>query len=156
ASNKSAVRAFWDAVATEYRPPLSDELKETAIARAEGNVQHAVMLHDALLDLPPEERRADRIPRGFEALIGEIWERAAAYPEVRAGLGLLCAAQEALSLEVLAELAGWSFQDKARFGREARQLVLEQPGAWDGAEGYRLRYDWVRELVAERIGAAAL
>jgi hypothetical protein len=50
------------------------------------------------------ERRTDRIPRGLKRLIGEVWDRAASYQAVRTGLGLLCAAQEALSVDMLAEL----------------------------------------------------
>ena len=46
--------------------------------------------------------------------------------------------------------------DKERFVHEARQLLLEEPAAWAGAEAYRPRHDWVRELMAERLGAAAL
>jgi hypothetical protein len=124
ASNEAVVRGFWEAVAPGYQPPLPAETTGVAIARAEGNVLHAVMLHDALRDLPAEDRRADRIPRGLKGLIGEIWDRAAAHPAVRLGLGLLCVAQEALSLDVLTELAGWSYDDKERFVREARQLLL--------------------------------
>jgi WD40 repeat protein len=155
-SNEAVVRGFWEAIASEYQPPLSGKTMDAAIARAEGNVLHAVMLHDALRDLPAEERRADRIPRGLKGLIGEIWDRAAAHEAVRVGLGLLCAAQEALSLDVLAELAGWSYDDKQRFVRDARQLLLEEPASWAGVEAYRPRHDWVRELIAERLGAATV
>jgi WD40 repeat protein len=153
ASNARVVRAFWEEVASEYQPPLPAATIEAAIARADGNVLHAVMLHDALRDLPAAKRRADRIPRGLKALIGEIWDRAAACERVRAGLGILCAAREALSVEVLAELAAWSYEDRERFVRDARQLLLEEPGA---VEAYRPRHDWVRELIAERLGASAI
>ena len=156
ASNEVVVRGFWEAVGPEYQPALSGETIATAIARAEGNVLHAVMLHDALQDLPATERRADRIPRGLKALIGEIWNRAASHAAVRAGLGLLCAAREALSLDVLADVAGWSYDEKEHFAREARQLLLEEPAAWAGALAYRPRHDWVRELIAERLGAATV
>ncbi|HWO20792.1 MAG TPA: AAA family ATPase [Kofleriaceae bacterium] len=152
-SNARVVRGFWEAVAAEYQPPLPAATIEAAIARADGNVLHAVMLHDALRDLPAAERRADRIPRGLKALIGEIWDRAAACERVRAGLGLLCAAREALAVEVLTDLAGWSYDDRERFVRDARQLLLEEPGS---AEAYRPRHDWVRELIAERLGAGAI
>jgi len=155
-SNDTVVRGFWEPIASEYQPPLSGKTMDAAIARAEGNVLHAVMLHDALRDLPAEERRADRIPRGLKGLIGEIWDRAAAHEAVRVGLGLLCAAQEALSLDVLAELAGWSYDDKQRFVRDARQLLLEEPASWAGVEAYRPRHDWVRELIAERLGVATI
>jgi WD40 repeat protein len=156
ASNAALVRGFWEHVAAGYQPPLPADAMAAAIARADGNVLHAVMLHDAWRDLPALEHRADRIPRGLKGLIGEIWDRAASHEPVRRGLGLLCAAQEALSLDVLAELAGWDYDDKERFARDARQLLLEEPASWGGVEAYRPRHDWVRELIAERLGAAAL
>ena len=156
ASNAAVVRGFWEAVATEYKPPLSAETMATAIDRAEGNVLHAVMLHDALRGLPAQERRADRIPRGIRGLIGDIWSRAASGERMRVGLGLLCAAQEALSLDVLGELAAWSYDERERFVPTARQLLLEEPAAWAGIEAYRPRHEWVRELMAERLGESTL
>jgi hypothetical protein len=155
-SNEAVVRSFWHAVGPDYQPPLPASTVAAAIARTEGNVLHAVMLHDALRDLPPEQRRAERIPGGLRHLIGEVWDRAASTQSVRVGLGLLCAAQEALSLDALAEVAAWSYDDKERFVREARQLLLEEPASWAGAAAYRPRHDWVRELMAERLGGAAL
>jgi WD40 repeat protein len=155
-SNTEVIRAYWEAVASDYQPPLSPGTLDAAIARAEGNVLHAVMLHDALQAVPADQHRADQIPRGLRALIGDIWDRAASHTAVRAGLGILCAAQEALSLDVLAEIAGWSYDDKQRFARDARQLLLEEPAAWAGATAYRPRHDWVRELIAERLGPPAL
>jgi hypothetical protein len=107
ASNEAVVRGFWGAVAAEYAPPLPAETIAAAIDRADGNVLYAVMLHDALRGLPGAERRVDRIPRGLKGLIGEIWDRAASHKTVRVGLGVLCAAQEALSLDVIADLAAW-------------------------------------------------
>jgi len=156
ASNEAVVRGVWQAVRPSYRPPLSDDIVATAVVRAEGNVLHAIMLHDVLRDQPAAERRADIFPRGLRALVGEIWDRAAAQECVRSGLGFLCAAREALSLDVLAEVAGWNYTDKLRFVREARQLLLEEPGAWAGIDAYRPRHDWVRELIAGRLGAAIM
>jgi len=155
-SNEAVVRGFWEAVGPDYQPPLPASPVAAAIARAEGNVLHAVMLHDVLRGLPPEQRRAERIPGGLRHLIGEVWDRAASTESVRVGLGLLCAAQEALSLDALAEVAAWSYDDKERFLREARQLLLEEPASWASTEAYRPRHDWVRELMAERLGGAAL
>jgi hypothetical protein len=155
-SNDTVVRGFWDVVAHEYMPPLRAEMKAAAVERAEGNVLHAVMIHGMLRGLPAQERRVDRLPRGLKALIGELWSHAAAQPSVRAGLGLLCAAQEALSLDVLTELAKWSYEDRVRFVPAARQLLLEEPDSWAGAEAYRPRHEWVRELMAEQLGATAI
>jgi WD40 repeat protein len=156
ASNEAVVRGFWESLAPGYEPPLEAATLAIAIARADGNVLHAVMLHDAWRDLAASERRADRIPRGLKGLLGEIWDRSASAASVRAGLGLLCAAQEALSLEVLADLAGWSYDEREQFLCSARQLLLEEPASWSGIEAYRPRHDWIRELIAERLGAAAL
>ena len=155
-SNEAVVRGFWEAVGPSYQPPLPASTVAAAIARAEGNVLHAVMLHDVLRGLPPEQRRAERIPGGLRHLIGEVWKRAASTESVRTGQGLLCAAQEALSLDALAEVAAWGYDDKEQFVSEARQLLLEEPASWAGAEAYRPRHDWVRELMAERLGGAAL
>lgn len=154
ASNGAVIRGFWKAVAREYRPRLPAATTAAAIERAEGNVLYAVMLHDALRSLPAAQRRADRVPRGLKGLFGEIWDRAASHAEVRAGLGILCAAQDGLSLDVLQELTGWSYEDREHFIRDARQLLLEEPASWAGIEAYRPRHDWVRELVNERLGAA--
>jgi WD40 repeat protein len=156
ASNEAVVRGFWEAVATEYEPPLLPETIAAAIASAEGNVLHAVMLHDALQDMPAAGRRVDRIPHGLAALIGEVWDRATSHDSVRAMLGLLCAAQEALSLDMLTELAGCSYDEKRRFVREARQLLLEEPASWAGVKAYRPRHDWVRELIAEQLGVPTM
>jgi AAA ATPase domain len=123
ASNSAVVCGFWTTVASEYAPPLARELQTAAIDRAEGNVLHAVMLHDLLRALPAAERRVDRLPRGLKNLIGDLWSQAAATESVRHGLGLLCAAQEALSLEVLAEITGWSYDERERFLPNARQLL---------------------------------
>jgi hypothetical protein len=75
---------------------------------------------------------------------------------VRVGLGVLCAAQEALSLDVIADLTGWSYDDKQHFVGGARQLLLEEPASWAGAVAYRPRHDWVRELISQRLGAATM
>jgi hypothetical protein len=159
ASNEAVVRGFWQAVAAEYTPPLAAETIAAAIDRAEGNVLYAVMLHDALRGLPAAERRVDRVPRGLKGLIGEIWDRAASRRSVRVGLGLLCAAREALSLEVIADLAGWGpddYEERKRFVPEARQLVLEEPEAWAGVKAYRPRHDWVREFITEELGVPTM
>lgn len=156
ASNQAVVRGFWEAVAAEYKPPLPKEMLAAAIDRAERNVLHAVMLHDLLQPLPPAERCVDRLPRGLKELIGEVWSKAASRAQVRQGLGLLCAAQEALSLDVLAELAEWSYDEREQFLPAARQLLLEEPASWSGSEAYRPRHEWVRELMVDRLGRATL
>src|SRR5262249_61653755 len=86
-SNEAVVRGFWEAVGLDYQPPLPASTVAAAIARAGGNVLHAVMLHDVLRGLPPEQRQAERIPGGLRHLIGEVWDRAASTESVRVGLG---------------------------------------------------------------------
>jgi WD40 repeat protein len=156
ASNDAVVTAFWTAVAAEYRPALPAGTIALAITRAEGNALHSVMLHDALRDLPADQRHAGRIPRGLKALIGEVWDRAALHEHVRRGLGILCAAREALSMNVLAEISGWSYDETQCFLPSARQLLLEEPASWDDADGYRPRHEWVRELIADRLGSSTV
>lgn len=156
-SNRAAVRGFWEEVGAEYQPPLPSSTIETSVERAEGNMLHAVILHDAWQALPAPERRADRISHGLRELIGEIWDRAPAHDEsVRVGMGLLCAAQEALSLDVLVGLAGWDHDERVRVLRKARQLLLEEPASGAGVEAYRPRHDWVRQLMVARLGASTM
>ena len=155
-SNDNVVRRFWGAVATEYQPRLPAETINLAITRAKGNVLHAVMLHDALRSLSAQERRVARIPRGLRGLNREIWGRVASHAAVRVGLGLLCAAQESLPLDVLGELAAWGPDDKERFLSTTQQLLFKEPRSWDGVEAYRPHHDWVRELIVERLGAATM
>jgi hypothetical protein len=50
-------------------------------SRLEGNVLHTLMLHDALRDMPAEERRAERISRGLNGAVLEALAVARA-PEV--------------------------------------------------------------------------
>jgi hypothetical protein len=54
------VRGFWETVAPDYDPPLPAATVTAAIARAGGNVLHAVMLHEVLLDVTPDQKDAIR------------------------------------------------------------------------------------------------
>ena len=65
ASNEAVVRGFWHSVAAEYQPPLPAAVVDTAMARADGNLLHAVMHHEHLRGVSAEERRTDRIPIGL-------------------------------------------------------------------------------------------
>jgi hypothetical protein len=73
------------------------------------------------------------IPRGLAALIEKSWERIAGVVD---GLGILCAAHEALTLDELGAVAGWTGEAQRRtFVRAARELLVEtlRPGGSDGA-----------------------
>jgi hypothetical protein len=131
------------------------------VVRAGGNVQHAVQLRKQLAALGPEQRRAarhriDDIPRGLEALIAQAWERIAVEPIVVQGLGILCVAREALSLDELGAAAGWAGDTQRRvFVRGAMELLVETRRP-DGTREYRLHHDSIRAHIAQEIGSAVL
>ena len=122
--NDATVRAFWDVAA---RPLGMDAaFVEDAVARAGGCVQHAVQLRKHLTALPPEQRRVEDIPRGLAALIAKAWERVATEASVVDALGTLCAAHEALTLDELGAVAGWTGDAQRRgFLRAAKELLVE-------------------------------
>ena len=95
ADNDATVRTFWERDAG--RLGLDAQFVEEAAARAGGNVQHAVQLRRHIEETPTYLRRARDIPRGLEALIEQTWERIAHDAVVVEGLGILCAAREALT-----------------------------------------------------------
>lgn len=76
ADNEATVRAFWNGAAEPLH--LDARFVDEAVARAGGNVQHAVQLRKRLAVLPPEQRRVEDIPRGLAALIEKAWARIAA------------------------------------------------------------------------------
>jgi len=68
------------------------------------------------------------------------------------GLGLLCAARDALTLDELGRVAGWTREPQRRaFLRGARELLIETRRAGRVSE-YRLHHDSIRAHVAEAIG----
>jgi hypothetical protein len=148
------VRAFWDHAAPELG--LDAQFIAQAVERAGGNLQHAVMLRLHLSGLPHKQRRASDIPRGLLALIASAWERIAIEPPVVDGLGILCAARDALTLDELGRVAGWSHEPQRRaFLRGARELLIETRRASRVSE-YRLHHDAIRAHVAETIGTDGL
>jgi WD40 repeat protein len=164
ADNEATVRAFWEQAAPELG--LDARFVAEAIAGAGGNLQHAAMLRQHLAGLPPEQRRVEAIPRGLAALLASAWERVATEPAVIDGLGVLCAAREALTLDELGVVAGWAGEPPRRaFVRGARELLVE---GWrvgvDTGEGrdnggvaeYRLHHDSIRGQIAGAIGPATL
>jgi hypothetical protein len=62
----------------------------------------------------------------LQALIAQSWERIAVDSVVANGLGILCAAREALSLDELGTVAGWASDAERRvFVRGAMELLVE-------------------------------
>jgi len=165
ADNEATVRAFWEGAAgplgLDPHDREDDRFLDEAVARALGNVQHAVQLRKQLAALGPEQRRAARhrledIPRGLEALIAQAWERIAVAPIVVDGVGILCAAREALSLDELGAVAGWTGQaERQAFVRGAMELLVETQRP-DGTREYRMHHDMIRAHIARVIGSAAL
>ena len=79
---------------------------------------------------------------------------ASARPEVREGLGILCAAREALPLDVLGELAGWTDKEVPRFLRDAEAILVEGQSLWpDRAYGMERE---AAQVVAEQLGAETI
>lgn len=152
--NYATVRRCWQQAALELG--LDACFIDEAVARAAGNVQHAVTLQKHIAGLPPEQRRVEDIPRGLAALIERSWERVATDLVVVSGLGILCAAREAITLDELGTVASWTDTAQRRtFLRGAKELLVETRRP-DGQAEYRLHHESIRSYVAEVIGTAAL
>jgi hypothetical protein len=95
----AVVRMFWESAAGPFG--LDTRFVEEAVARAGGNVQHAVQLRRHVAAMPVQLRRVEDIPRGLGALLERTWERIAHDAVVVEGLGILCVAREALTLDEL-------------------------------------------------------
>ncbi len=154
ADNDATVRAFWERAAPALG--LDARFIDEAVRCADGNVQHAVTLQRQLAVISREHRRVEAIPRGLAALLEKSWERIAADPAVVDNLGILCAAREALTLEELGAVAGWTGDAQRRaFVRSARELLVETRRP-DGQAEYSLHHDSIRTHIARVLGAAAL
>jgi hypothetical protein len=153
AGNDATVRAFWERAA---RPlGLGAIFIEEAVARARGNLQHATMLRKYLAGMPSSQRKVKSIPGGLDALVDKLCARIAAEPLAALGLGILCAAREALALDELGAAAGWDDEQRRAFVRGAGELLAE---SWrpDGRREFRLHHASIREHLARTLGDAAL
>ena len=154
ADNTATVRAFWEQVAPELG--LDTRFITAAVDRAGGNPQHAEMLRKHLAGLPPERRHVEDIPAGLAGLLARTWGRIRVDPAVVEGLGVLCAAREALTLDELQAVTGWAGEaQRDAFKRTALELLMETRRAGRVSE-YRLHHDSIRTYVADAIGAAAI
>jgi hypothetical protein len=152
--NAATVRAFWEQAAPVLG--LDARFVAQAVERAGGKLQHAVMLRQQLDGLPPEQRRVEDIPRGLDALIAGAWERIAIEPPVVDGFGILCAARDALTLDELGRVAGWTHEPQRRaFLRGGRELLIETRRTGRVSE-YRLHHDSIRAHIAEAVGRDTL
>ncbi|WP_437581085.1 TIR domain-containing protein [Sorangium sp. So ce887] len=157
-SNEQACRAFWGDQAPRFTPRLGPRLVEEAVARAEGNLLYAVKLREWLEEQPVTQRRVERLPRGLSGFLEQIWQQLRSLPReqfglVANGLGLVCAAREALPLEEIEAAGGWKDVEAGEdFLRAVRALLLEEPEAWRGARAYRPYHEAFRAFVAEKLG----
>lgn len=155
ADNEATVRAFWGHAAPELG--LDERFVDEAVVRASGNLQHAAMLRLQLGGLQPQQlQRVDDIPRGLSALIANTWERISTDPIVVDGLGVLCAAREALTLDELGTVLRWEdVTQRQAFMRGAHELLIERQREGVVAE-YRLHHESIRAHIAGAVGANAL
>ena len=152
--NNATVRAFWRREAVPLG--LDDRFVAEAVARADGNLQHAAMLRKHLESVAPAQRRVEVIPRGLKSLLTMLWRRVANDTIVARGLGILCAAREPLSLDELGEVAGWEdVAQRQAFLQTARELLVETRRE-DGLAEYRLHHDSIRAYVVEQLGPVAV
>lgn len=163
ASNEAACRAFWEHHARTFSPPLDLGFVDEAVRRAGGNLLHAIRLRDWLLDQPRERRVATNIPEGLSGFLTQIWTDLHALPGdqsllVMKGLGIACAAREALPLYLFRHLLGWSTtgEDEA-FLRATRPFLLEERAHWNcGQLAYRPYHECFRDFVAQHLGQDAI
>ncbi|WP_437747130.1 PQQ-binding-like beta-propeller repeat protein [Sorangium sp. So ce1504] len=157
-SNEDACRAFWGDQAPRFTPKLDPRLVEEAVARADGNLLYAVKLREWLEEQPIEHRRVERLPRGLSGFLEQIWQQLRSLPReqfglVASGLGLVCAAREALPLEEIEAAWGWNDVESGEdFLRAARALLLEEPASWRGSRAYRPFHEAFRAFVADKLG----
>ncbi|HZF51915.1 MAG TPA: AAA family ATPase, partial [Polyangiaceae bacterium] len=165
-SNEEACRQLLRVRAAELKPTLEAGFVEAAATRAEGNLLYADRLVEWLRSQPVERRRVELLPRGIEAFLTQVWERLRALPKDEfeqgaRGLGVLCAAREALPLSALGASAGWPMSDldaRDRFLRATRTLLLkeEAPPGGDGEAAYRPYHESFRAFVVQRLGAEVM
>ncbi|XXT24586.1 TIR domain-containing protein [Sorangium sp. So ce429] len=158
-SNERACRAFWADQAPRFTPRLDPKLVEEAVARAQGNLLYAVKLREWLEEQAVEQRRVERLPRGLSGFLEQMWQQLRSLPReqfglVANGLGLICAAREALPLEEIEAAWGWNDVEAGEdFLRAARALLLEEPASWRGARAYRPYHEAFRAFLAEKLGS---
>jgi hypothetical protein len=148
ADNEATVRVFWEHEAPKLG--LDARFIDEAVRCSDGNVLHAVMLRRRLDGVTPAQRRAERFPLGFTALLASAWERIATDETIVHGLGVLCAAREALTLDEVASVAGWTGKARRAFD-PARELLVESQRADEVLE-FRLYHDAIRAQIADAIG----
>ncbi len=157
-SNHAAVDRYWAHFAPRFDPPLEPGFVGAAVERAQGNLLHAVKTREWLGTVKPSERRVERLPVGLKGILKALWERLRDHESygapIRQGLGLLCAAGDALPAYAIELALGWPPGSAGQQLLEpAREALLEEPGGWHGAPQprYRLFHDAMRDLLCEKL-----
>ncbi|MBL9004056.1 MAG: AAA family ATPase [Myxococcales bacterium] len=162
ASNDSACRAFWSS--QRFEPPLHAWLIEEALERGAGNLLYAVKMAERLRATASSARRVELLPRGLDGYLHQVWEGLSQLGRERSGvlrgLGLLCAARDALPLSVLDGLLG-GLDAREALLRASRPVLLEEPAEWraasqdrgNGEAAYRPYHDSFRGFLAAHLGA---
>lgn len=160
-SNAEACRRFWQA--QNFTPSLSAAFIDHALTRGRGNLLYAVKLRDQMEPLSVEERQVTTLPEGLEGWLDESWQRFVAdevcWPLIERGLGLLCAAREALPISALDSLIGGVTRREALL-RRVRSVLLEEPATTqlDDAQRevtYRPFHDSFRAFIEKKLGGTA-
>ena len=140
---------------------LAAELSRRAAQAADGNMLHAVKLHEHIEDLHARGLplpTPDELPIGLRALLQRLWD---ALPgDARAALGMLCATRQSLPLSQLVEMLGWPDDSYlAEFVRAARLFLLIEPAPTAASiqdDCARFSHLALREFVEAQLGPTAL
>jgi WD40 repeat protein len=159
ASNDAACRAICEDQSAQFLPSLDRTVVDEVVRRADGNLLYATRLRDWLMSQPVERRLAMNIPQGLHGFLEHLWDEVRKLDGARRelvmnGLGLACAAREALPAYLFGEILGWpSIHDADEFLHAARPFLIEEVAPWHVRKrAYRLYHESFRELVIEKLG----
>lgn len=153
--SEAAVMAFWKHAAERLAPKLPEAVWREAAARAQGNLLHAALVRALFLTLPPEQRLAERVPRGLAAFWPEVWAGWQALPGgagalIARGVALLRAARAPLPAGLFERVLGGG-ADLAALLKLARPVVSPLPadgavlgGSGKGAHAPEPMPEWLR------------
>jgi hypothetical protein len=152
--NEATVRLFWrrEAVTLELDP----RFVEQAIRCSDGNMLHASLLRRHVAAMPNPQRRPETIPRDLPSLLATLWRRVEPDHAAVRALEILCAAREPLSLEQLGRVAGVSDPGELRGTVNLARDLIVATQRRDRVAAYEPTHDAVRELILQRLDAAAI
>lgn len=160
-SNEAACRALCEQRSRSLPAPFDAPLIDVIVRSARGNMLYASGICDWLAGQPPAQRTAARISQGLIPFLRQIFDELRDLDEsqrglILKGLGIACAAREALPPHVFGELLGSGPTPTAadEFLRATFHLLRVEPARWhdDSQLGYRLRHEHVREVFVNELG----